>query len=305
MKMSRRKYLKCVATLTALSLSNHALFAIEKPAMLTRPIRTTGEALPVIGLGTWQTFDVGNNSAARQPLIEVLKSLIAGGGTVVDSSPMYGSSEQVVGDLSEEGAVNRSIFMATKVWTSGKDSGIHQMENSLRLLKRKQMDLFQIHNLVDWQTHLRTLRDWKDKGRVRYIGITHYLDSAHSELEKIISREPIDFIQINYSLMDRNAEKRLLSVAQERNVSVLINRPFEEGALFDRVSGQSLPEWAKEFDCASWGQFFLKFILAQPAVNCVIPGTAKPKHLLDNLQAGLGKLPTPEHVKQMISLINR
>lgn len=276
---------------------------MEESKMMQRPIRSSNEALPVIGLGTWQTFDVGNNESAREPLKDVLKALAEGGGKVVDSSPMYGSSEKVVGDLSVETEVDKKVFMATKVWTSGKENGIRQMEDSFRLLRRTQMDLFQIHNLVDWQTHLRTLRDWKEKGKVRYIGLTHYLDSAHADLEKIISREPVDFIQINYSLMDRNAEKRLFQVAQDRNVSVLVNRPFEEGALFDRVKGKVLPEWSKEFDCVSWGQFFLKFILAHPAVNCVIPGTAKPRHMLDNLQGGYGKLPNPDHLRRMISLI--
>jgi diketogulonate reductase-like aldo/keto reductase len=222
----------------------------------------------------------------------------------VDSSPMYGSSEKVVGDLSTLENLNEKLFMATKVWTTGKQEGIRQMENSFSLLRRRKMDLMQIHNLVDWKTHIKTLREWKESGKIRYIGLTHYTDSAHPTLESIITAEPIDFIQINYSLRDRNAEKSLLPTAREKEVAVLINRPFEEGALFNLVKGKALPEWAASFDCNSWGQFFLKFILANQAVTCVIPGTSKPKHLLDNLEAGQGKLPDEKQREQMIRFFN-
>jgi diketogulonate reductase-like aldo/keto reductase len=273
-------------------------------SILQRIIPSSGEKLSAIGLGTWQTFDVGENESERTPLKAVLKTLIEKGGRVVDSSPMYGSSEKVVGDLSTEVNLNEKLFIATKVWTSGEEEGIRQMNNSFSLLRRQKMDLMQIHNLVDWQTHLKTLQKWKEEGRVRYLGITHYTESAYSKIEQILNTTPLDFLQINYSLLSRKAEERLFPLAQEKKVAVLINQPFEEGALFSKVKGQSLPAWSKEFDCNSWGQFFLKFILSHDAVTCVIPGTSKPHHMLDNIGAGIGKLPTQEHRKQMIKLMS-
>lgn len=278
-------------------------FSFLQNAMIKRTT-STGEQIPVVGVGTWQTFDVGDSSAATNPLKEVLTTLLEKGGSVVDSSPMYGRSEKVVGDLSTELKINDKLFIATKVWITGKNQGIKQMNESLRLLGRKQLDLMQIHNLVDWRTHLATLRDWKAQQKIRYIGITHYTESAYDQVEQIIKQEPIDFVQINYSLLSRKAEARLLPLAREKKISVLINRPFEEGALFNRVRGKNLPDWANEFDCASWGQFFLKFILSHPAVTCVIPGTSKPHHMADNALAGFGKLPDENHRKKMIALLN-
>lgn len=272
--------------------------------LLKRAIPSSDEKIPAVGLGTWQTFDVGENEAERTPLKAVLKNLVEKGGSVVDSSPMYGRSERVVGDLSTDLKLNEKLFIATKVWTSGEESGIRQMNNSFSLLKRKTIDLMQIHNLLDWHTHIKTLRDWKDLGKVRYIGITHYTESAYSAVEQILKSTTLDFLQINYSLLSRKAEERLFPLAQEKKVAIIVNQPFEEGTLFSRVKGQTLPVWAKEFDCNSWGQFFLKFILAQPAVTCVIPGTSKPHHMLDNLGAAVGKLPTPDHLIQMIKLIS-
>jgi diketogulonate reductase-like aldo/keto reductase len=274
-------------------------------ASLSDPIRTrlipsTNEKLPVVGVGTWRTFDVGNSASERGPLKEVLKTLIASGGKVIDSSPMYGQSEKVVGDLSEELKLNTSLFMATKVWTTGKEEGISQMNKSFSLMKRKQMDLMQIHNLVDWKTHLKTLREWKEEGKVRYIGITHYLESAYPSIEDIINTNQIDFLQINYSLQSRKSGERLLPLAKDKGMAVIINRPFEEGALFQRVQGKQLPEWAKEFDCASWAQFFLKFIISNPAVTCAIPGTDKPNYMVDNIAAAFGKLPDEKRREQMI-----
>lgn len=276
---------------------------LQNQVMIKRTT-STGEQIPVVGLGTWQTFDVGENSTATNPLKEVLTTLLEKGGSVVDSSPMYGRSEKVVGDLSTELKINDKLFIATKVWTTGKEQGIKQMNESFQLLGRKQLDLMQIHNLVDWRTHLVTLRDWKAQEKVRYIGITHYTESAYDQVEQIMKREPIDFLQINYSLLSRKAEERLFPLAQEKKISVLINRPFEEGALFSRVRGKTLPDWAKEFDCTSWGQFFLKFILSHPAVTCVIPGTSKPHHMADNAMAGVGKLPNADHRKKMITFLN-
>ncbi|HEU5289080.1 MAG TPA: aldo/keto reductase [Cyclobacteriaceae bacterium] len=292
-----------IILLTSLGLTPFSGWSFMESTISKRKIPKTQEELPCVGIGTWQTFDVGNSEAERGPLKDVLQKLIEGNATVIDSSPMYGSSEQVVGDLSQELKINNKLLIATKVWTSGEAAGIKQMNNSFSLLKRDRMDLMQIHNLVDWQTHLKTLRKWKEQGKVRYIGLTHYTDSAHDTFASIIKNNPVDFIQINYNLLDRHAEEKLLPLAQELKVAVLINRPFEEGDLFGKVKGKALPEWATEFDCTSWAQLFLKFILANPAVTCVIPGTSKVTHLLDNLKAGTGKLPDSNHKKKMIDLI--
>jgi diketogulonate reductase-like aldo/keto reductase len=299
--MNRRDCLQQIKALGILSLSPHQMWA--KQTILKRRIPSTREELPVVGVGTWQTFDVGRSDTERDALKEVLKTLLSRGGTVIDSSPMYGRSEQVAGDLSTELNVNDKLFMATKVWTTGKESGIRQMNESFRLLRRKKIELMQIHNLTDWETHLTTLRQWKEEGRIKYIGLTHYTDSAHERLASIIAREPVDFIQINYNLIERNAEKKLLPFAVEKKVAVIINQPFESGSLFRRVKGKALPEWAKEFDCNSWAQFFLKFILSNPAVTCVIPGTDNPRHMLDNMGAGFGRMPSEEQRKEMIKMV--
>jgi diketogulonate reductase-like aldo/keto reductase len=213
------------------------------------------------------------------------------GGTVIDSSPMYGNSEEVVGELTSGLKIADHFFYATKVWTSGKKEGISQMNESFKKMRRDKMDLMQIHNLVDWKTHLKTLRDWKENGKIRYIGITHYTESAYDNLESIMKTEKPDFVQFNYSIDSREAEKRLLPAAKDLGIAVLINRPFGGGDLFGKVKGKTLPEWAKEYEINSWGQFFLKFILSHEAVTCVIPGTSKPNHHVDNMLAGYGKLP--------------
>jgi diketogulonate reductase-like aldo/keto reductase len=228
--------------------------------------------------------------------------MIGMGSTVVDSSPMYGSSEAVVGDLSTEAAVNDKLFIATKVWTNGEFEGINQMNQSFIFLKRKKIDLMQVHNLVDWQTHMKTLRKWKDEGKIRYIGITHYTDSSHSTLTDIIKNNPVDFVQVNYNLLDYNAEKELFPTAIEKKVAIIVNRPFEEGALFQKTKGKALPQWASEFGCKSWAQFFLKFIISHPAVSVTIPGTSKVTHLVDNLNAATGILPTPDQRQKMKDL---
>lgn len=295
----------CLHTLSALGLLPLTSYWLPKPDnILKRVIPSSGEQLPVVGLGTWQTFDAGNTDTELEPLRGVLNALIEKGGRVVDSSPMYGRSEQVVGDLSTDLKLNDKLFIATKVWTTGEQEGITQMNNSFSLLKRKKIDLMQIHNLVDWRTHLKTLQSWKEQGKIRYIGITHYTESAYSSMEEIMRANNLDFIQINYSLLSRKAEQKILPFAQERKVAVIINQPFEEGSLFRMVKGKDIPEWSKEFDCASWAQFFLKFILSHPAVTCVIPGTSKPHHMLDNISAAYGRLPTQEHRVQMIKYIN-
>ena len=294
----------CLVNLTAAGLLPFISgWSSEKEEIRSRNIPSTNEKLPAVGLGTWQTFDVGENDTDREPLRAVLKKLIETGGSVIDSSPMYGSSEEVVGDLSEALGLNEKIFMATKVWTTGKENGVRQMNNSFQLLKRTRMDLMQIHNLTDWQTHLKTLYEWKEKKKIRYIGLTHYMNSAHDRLADIIRKEKIDFIQVNYNLLDRHAENELLPLAQEKKVAVLINRPFEEGSLFQRVKGKTLPDWAGEFDCKTWGQFFLKFILSNTAVTCVIPGTSKPHHMADNLGAAFGRLPDEKQRLDMIRFV--
>lgn len=270
--------------------------------MTTRPIPKSGEQLPVVGLGTWQTFDVGAAAGARDPLAEVLRLLFANGGRVVDSSPMYGRAEGVVGDLLAALGARDKAFIATKVWTRGRRSGIRQMERSMELLRAATIDLMQIHNLVDWRTHLKTLRAWKEAGRIRYLGVTHYTPHAFDELMAVIEAEPIDFIQFPYSIAVRDAEDRLLGLAAEKGVAVLVNRPYEGGDLFGAVRGRPLPSWAADFDCASWGQFFLKFILAHPAVSAVIPGTAKPRHILDNAAAGKGRMPDENERRKMAAL---
>jgi diketogulonate reductase-like aldo/keto reductase len=253
-------------------------------------------ALPRIGLGTWQTFDVGSDAAARAPLRQVLKLL---DGNVVDSSPMYGSSEAVAGDLITELGVRGKLFIATKVWTSGRAEGIRQMETSFKRLRVEVMDLMQIHNLVDIATHTRTLHDLKSQKKIRNIGITHYTSSAYAEVERWLKAESYDFLQINYSLGERESENRLLPLAKDKGVKVIINRPFAEGALFRRTKGKPLPPWAAELGIASWAQFFLKWIVSHPAVTCAIPGTARPDHMKDNLAAGQGAMPDAAQRRRM------
>jgi diketogulonate reductase-like aldo/keto reductase len=277
--------------------------AMASPAMIARPIPSTGEAMPVIGLGTSQTFDVGGGAADRQPLREVLRLMLDGGGKIIDTSPMYGRAEAVTGDLVAEMAVRPRVFLATKVWTSGRESGIAQMRRSAELLKSDVIDLIQIHNLLDWRTHLATLRAMKAEGKIRYIGITHYTTGSLTDLARILASEPgIDFVQCAYSLGTRAAETALLPVAAERKVAVIVNRPFEDGGMFRRVRGRALPEWAAEFDCASWAQLFLKYIIAEPAVTCAIPATSNPKHLEDDLKAGTGRLPDAKQRQQIRQL---
>lgn len=270
--------------------------------MRTRPIPSSGEALPVVGLGTWQVFDVGTREAARAPLRDVLRVLFETGGTMVDSSPMYGKAEGVAGDLLAELGKTDDAFIATKVWTGGRARGIAQMRESLRLFHAERIELMQVHNLVDWETHLATLNDWKAAGTVRYTGITHYTPSAFRRLERAIERARPDFLQIPYSIAVRDAERRLLDVAAANGVAVLANRPYEVGGLFRAARRRKLPDWAAEFDCESWGQFFLKYLLGHEAVTCVIPGTADPEHMRDNAGAGYGRLPDAAFRARMAAL---
>jgi diketogulonate reductase-like aldo/keto reductase len=285
----RRRALGLLAGVPAAFAMTPTMSAPETP--LTRPIPASGERLPVVGVGTWQTFDVGGDAAARAPLREVLALFAQGGGKLIDSSPMYGTSESVAGDLVAELGLRERLFFATKVWTSGRAEGIRQMEESFRRLRVARMDLMQIHNLLDAATHTRTLEQWKSDGRVRYIGITHYTASAYAEVERWLKRGDYDFVQINYSLAEREAERRLLPLAQEMKVAVIANRPFAGAGTFRRVRGKPLPPWAQELGIASWAQYFLKWIVGHPAITCAIPGTGKPAHLKDNLGAAHGPLP--------------
>ncbi|KWT82892.1 MULTISPECIES: aldo/keto reductase [unclassified Variovorax] len=259
--------------------------------MTPRPIPSTREALPVIGCGTWIGFDVSPGSAGHQRLPGVLDALFAAGGTLIDSSPMYGRAEAVVGALLAASGQREKAFLATKVWTSGREAGIAQMEQSFQRLRTGRIDLLQVHNLVDWRTHLATLRDWKAQGRVRYLGITHYTASAYAEVEAVLRAEPLDFLQINYSIDARQAEERLLPLAAERGVAVIVNMPFGGGGLLRRLRAQPLPGWAAEIGCASWAQLLLKFVLSHPAVTCTIPGTSRAEHMADNAAAATGGFP--------------
>jgi diketogulonate reductase-like aldo/keto reductase len=274
----------------------------EQRSMLTRPILSTGEEIPVIGLGTWQTFDAGTSASARQPLEEVLAEFVRLGGRVVDSSPMYGRSESVVGDLATKLGVRDRLFVATKVWTSGRENGISQMEESERKL-RGPVDLMQVHNLVDADTHLGTLREWKSARRIRYVGITHYTAGAYLDLARYLRRGRIDFVQLNYSLAEREAERHILPFAKDAGVSVLVNRPLGAGALFRTTRGKPLPAFAAEIGCSSWAELFLKFVISHPAVTCAIPATSKAEHLRQNMRAGLAPLPDEEMRKRIAETV--
>ena len=313
--MTRREVAKLLGgTAAAAVLPISARAASESPTMLTRTIPSSGEKLPVIGLGTWRAFDVDLTTDNRRQLEEVLSLFVKLGGRVIDSSPMYGRAEEVIGELAAAlgirdklatvGPSGGGLFLATKVWTHGKENGIKSMEHSVSLLRTKRIDLMQVHNLVDVQTHLATLREWKQQGRIRYLGITHHEAGAFPDVEKIMRSEKLDFLQINYSLMEREAEQRILPLAQERGIAVLINRPFGAGDLFGKVRSKPLPGWAAEFDCRSWAQFFLKWIVGHPAVTCAIPATDKPGHLEDNTQGGVGRLPDENMRRRMVEFVS-
>jgi diketogulonate reductase-like aldo/keto reductase len=259
--------------------------------MLTKPIPKTGEVIPVIGLGTWATLDVGTSPEERKPLEEVLAEFSRLGGKVIDSSPKYGRSEEVAGDLSAKLGLRQKLFVATKVWIEGAAAGVRQMEDSMRKLHADPIDLMQVHNLVDVETQLQTITDWQRRGRIRYIGVTHRTASAYAAVEKIITSHKMDFLQINYSVEEREAEQRLLPIAQERGIAVIANRPFVAGEIFSRLARKPVPAWASEIDCSSWAQLMLKFVVSHPAITCAIPATSKVEHLRDNMQAGFGRMP--------------
>ena len=278
--------------------------ANESSTMLSRVIPSSNEKVPVIGLGTWQTFDIDPASPQRKQLEEVVTLFVKLGGKVIDSSPMYGRAEEVVGEISSSLGLRDSIFLATKVWTRGKKAGIESMERSFARLKTKGIDLMQVHNLVDAPAHLATMREWKSQGRFRYLGVTHYNSGGYREVEDILRSEKFDFLQINYSIMEREAEERILPLAKERGVAVIANRPFGGGDLFRRLRTKPLPEWAAEFDCRSWAQFLLKWIIAHDAITCAIPATSNPKHLEDNMKGGIGRLPDAKMRQRMAETVS-
>ncbi len=271
--------------------------------ILTRPIPATGEALPVIGMGSWKTFDVGGDTRRRDARLQVLQAFFQAGGGMIDSSPMYGSSEEVIGYCLERMGEAPGRFTATKVWTVLKALGIRQMEASERLWAPQGFDLMQVHNLLDWEAHLETLADWKARGRVRYVGITTSHGRRHPDMVSIMSRRPIDFVQFTYNILDRRAEQVLLPLAAERGLAVIANRPFQRGRLFDRFQRHPLPGWAAEIDCGNWAQFFLKFTVSHPAVTCAIPATSRVDHMRENMGAAYGRLPDAEMRQRMVRYV--
>ena len=311
---SRRRLLTLAAGVSAVLSFDRALATVATPTatspnqagdqtMQTRAIPSSAERLPVVGLGTYRSFDVAPGETAYKQLPAVLDELFRKGGTLIDSSPMYGRAEQTTGELLAIHEPRSPAFLATKVWTRGRKEGIAQMEQSFRLLRTERIDLMQIHNLLDWQTHLPTLREWKTEGRIRYIGITHYTPSAYDEVEAVLKAESLDFLQINYALDDRGVEKRILPLCRERGVAVICNRPFGGGGLLERLKGRPLPAWVSDVQVNSWPQLALKFLLSHPAVTCVIPGTGNPRYMTDNAGAGFGPMLTDAQRHQLIALL--
>jgi diketogulonate reductase-like aldo/keto reductase len=274
------------------------------PMVIEKRIPKSGESLPVIGMGTWITFDAGDDAGARARLRPVLQAFFDGGGMLIDSSPMYASAEEVLGALLPQVRRSRPLFAATKVWTPGKRMGAWQMNQSARLWGVERFDLMQIHNLLDWETHLETLKAWKAEGRIRYIGVTTSHGRRHETMEQVLRTQPVDFAQFTYNVADRQAEQRMLPLAAERGIAVIANRPFQGGALFDRVRAQPLPAWAAEFDCVNWAQFFLKFIVSHPAVTCAIPATSQVAHMRENMGAAIGRLPDAKTRARMLALFD-
>ena len=304
--ISRRRAAKLIGATAAsafLPIGTSRIFAADESSRpLMRSVPSTSEKLPVIGLGSAVTFDVRPGSPQAKPLAEVLALFVKHGGKLIDSSPMYGYAENVIGDLAAKSHLRDSLFIATKVWTRGKQEGILQMERSLDRFQTRTIELMQVHNLADVETQMGSLREWKAKGRIRYTGITYSEDRGHGEVERIMRLQKPDFVQINYSLVDRAAAQRILPLAQELRMAVIVNRPFGGGGVLKVLSAKPLPPWATEFDCHSWAQFLLKWIVAHPAVTCVIPATNNPQHLEDNMAAGVGRLPDAKTRQRMASL---
>jgi diketogulonate reductase-like aldo/keto reductase len=301
--LNRRELLAAIAGLGLSSGIGEKTAVAARRMPLTKPIPKSGEPLPVIGMGSWITFNVGRDPALRSQRVKVLQAFFDDGGAVIDSSPMYGSSEEVIGYCLGRVTGKPSLFSATKVWTLSKWLGVKQMETSEELWGTDRFDLMQIHNLLDWEAHMETLVEWKAQGRIRYIGVTTSHGRRHEDLEELMTHQPLDFVQFTYNVLDREAEQRLLPLAAERGLAVIVNRPFRRGALFDLFEREPLPPWAKEFNCANWAQFFLKFIVSHPAVTCAIPATSRVDHMRENMGAGFGQLPDPDMRQRMVRFL--
>jgi aryl-alcohol dehydrogenase-like predicted oxidoreductase len=301
--LSRRDLLRLAGVALGSAILNPQCVLGFQDKMILRKIPRSGEALPAVGIGSYLTFDVSDTSDLEH-VREVMRLFTDLGGRLVDSSPMYGLAESVIGDVTADLGINQELFFATKVWTSGRDSGIQQAQQSMSRMRTKKLDLLQVHNLLDVDTHLKWLHEWKQAGKIRYVGVTHYDAGAFLALEKYVTSKQVDFVQLNYSMAEREAEDRMLPAAAASGTAVIVNRPFAQASLFDRVKGRPLPEWTSEFDASSWAQFFLKYILANPAVTCVIPATRSPKHLEDNMGAAMGKVPDEKARQRMLSLLN-
>jgi diketogulonate reductase-like aldo/keto reductase len=303
--LSRRALLKATAAAAAsFNLLPRGLTALTGQA-ITKNIPVSGEKLALMGVGSSRTFDVRADEIPDTELVAVMQSFFDNGGQCVDSSPMYGNAETVIGELLKQITGKQALFAATKVWIDGRQRGIEQMNTSMARMGVKVMDLMQIHNLRDWNTHLQTIREWKQQGRIRYTGITTSHGRAHAELARILKSEELDFVQFTYNIEDRVAEQTLFPIVRDRGIATLINVPFQRGGLFRKVKGRALPDWAAEFDCASWGQFFLKFIGSHPDVTCIIPATTKLQHMVDNMAAGYGRLPDAAMRKRMIEYMEK
>ncbi|MEX2451368.1 MAG: aldo/keto reductase [Rhodospirillales bacterium] len=302
-KFSRSDFLKLLSG-AGLALSANSLWpdiAVAAQSLPTRPIPATGERIPILGLGTSRVFNRAMSAEARTPLREVIEMYLASGGSLIDTAPAYGKSEIVLGDLLRDLGATRKTFIATKVRTEGREKGIESLAESIKRLGKSPIDLMQVHSLRGWKTQLPVLRDWKTAGKFRYIGITHSRNRAHEQVEQFLAKEPVDFLQINYSVLEQGADKRILPMAHDKGIAVLINKPFNKAKMFDRVKGKPLPPWAADFDCKSWAQFFLKFSLSHPGVTCVLAATGKTKHLKDNVAAGFGRMPDAKQRQKMAS----
>lgn len=299
MSINRRQFIQLASALGVASLWPGHASAASSPIL--KPIPKSGERIPVIGMGSSRTFDAMGDSELIQRLQEVMQAFFDLGGGMIDSSPMYGAAQQVLGELLPRVSGSKNLFAATKVWTNGRQAGIDQMERSRQLWGIERFDLMQIHNLVDWRTHLETLNRMKADGKIRYTGITTSHGRFHGQLQDILREHDFDFVQLTYNINNLDVEEPLLSIAQDRGIAVIVNRPFQRGSLFGRVRGKALPEWAAELDCNSWAQFFLKFVVSHPAVTCAIPATSKARHMRDNMQAGFGRLPDAQERQRMLA----
>lgn len=299
--MDRRDFLTALGA-GGLTLATGPTMSATSPP-LTRTISKSGEPLPIIGMGSWITLNVGSDPGLRAARLKVVQAFFNAGGGMIDSSPMYGSSEAVIGHCLERIRNKEGLFAATKVWTPSQFMGVRQMNNSFGLWGLEQFDLMQIHNLVDWDAHLETLLEWKKEGRVRYIGVTTSHGSRHDDMAAIMAKQPIDFVQFTYNIDDREAERRLLPLARDRGIAVIVNRPFQRGGLFNRYADKPLPDWAGAIDCTNWAQFFLKFAISHPAVTCAIPATSRVDHMRQNMGAGHGRLPDAEMRSEMIRYV--